>query len=120
MSQKAQAAFKPDPKRKAPPGYFYVEQLDPEIVRSIMDANPRVRSILGSHWAEEGLKEGLEKGLAPLEHQFSRRLKRRLTRKEKETLRLRLDKLGPDRLGDVVLDLDPAKLKAWLANPRAR
>jgi hypothetical protein len=32
----------------------------------------------------------------------------------------RLDRLGPDRLGDVVLDLDATALATWLANPNAR
>jgi len=31
----------------------------------------------------------------------------------------RLDTVGPERLGDVVLDLDVAALAAWLADPEA-
>jgi hypothetical protein len=32
----------------------------------------------------------------------------------------RLQRLGPDRLGDVVLDFGPQDLAAWLADPGAR
>jgi len=68
---------------------------------------------------ERGLTKGLTKGLAPLAHQFERRLKRRLSQDERSILQIRLHHLGPDRLGDVVLDLDPNALAAWLADPNA-
>jgi hypothetical protein len=32
----------------------------------------------------------------------------------------RFDTVGPDRLGDVVLDLTPEALGAWLTDPDAR
>jgi hypothetical protein len=35
------------------------------------------------------------------------------------TLHDRLGRLGADRLGDVVLDLAPEALAAWLADPTA-
>jgi hypothetical protein len=38
----------------------------------------------------------------------------------REQLVDRLDRLGPERLGDVVLDLDASALAAWLADPAAR
>lgn len=68
----------------------------------------------------EGRQQGLQAGLEPLVHQFTRRLGRPVTDRERATLLRRLGTLGPDRLGDVVLDLEPAALAAWLANPRAR
>ena len=54
-----------------------------------------------------------------LEHQFERRLHRTLTDAERDTLRVRLAALGPERLGDVVLDLDGDTLAAWIADPNA-
>ena len=64
--------------------------------------------------------EGLSQGLSPLTHQFERRLQRPLSERERATLVDRLQRVGPVRLGDVVLDLDPAALAAWLADPAAR
>jgi hypothetical protein len=55
-----------------------------------------------------------------LARQFERRLGRALTDDQRATLEQRLDALGAERLGDVVLDLGPRKLAAWLANPDAR
>ena len=69
---------------------------------------------------DKGLEKGLEKGLRPLARQFERRLARPLTAAEQATLVARMGTVGPDRLGDVVLDLDPAALSAWLADPAAR
>lgn len=51
---------------------------------------------------------------------FARRLGRSLSADEQATLVQRLDSVGPDRLGDVVLDLSPAELATWLADPDAR
>jgi isocitrate lyase len=51
---------------------------------------------------------------------FSRRLQRALTDVERAVIVARLDTLGADRLGDVVLDLSAPELSAWLADPAAR
>jgi hypothetical protein len=69
---------------------------------------------------EKGLEQGLERGLAPLLRLFSRRLGRPLDEDERGELRRRLEVLGPERLGDVVLDLDSDALGRWLADPDAR
>jgi hypothetical protein len=69
---------------------------------------------------KKGREEGLEAGLRPLLRLFERRLARALTGAEHTALVARLTALGPDRLGDVVLDLDPPALAAWLADPDAR
>jgi hypothetical protein len=66
---------------------------------------------------EQGIKEGLLQGL---QRQFARRLGRPLTEAETATLLARFDTVGPDRLGDVVLDLTPDALGAWLTDPDAR
>ncbi|MBI5517918.1 MAG: hypothetical protein HY909_29370 [Deltaproteobacteria bacterium] len=63
--------------------------------------------------------EALSQGLAPLLRQFERRLGRGLTEPERAVLLARLGSLGPARLGDVVLDLDPQALAAWLTDPNA-
>lgn len=68
----------------------------------------------------KGLDEGHRRGLAPLTHLFERRFQRPLTDDEKSTLRTRLDRVGPARLGDVVLDLDADALSRWLHDPDAR
>jgi len=59
-------------------------------------------------------------GLGPLQHQFSRRLGRPLTAAEHATLLSRLRTHGPDRLGDVVLDLSRDELAVWITDPAAR
>jgi hypothetical protein len=68
----------------------------------------------------EGKKQGEKRGLAPLVSQIQRRLGRNLADAEKATLSKRLTKLGPDRLGNVVLDLSAQDLDAWLADPNAK
>ncbi len=65
---------------------------------------------------DAGRKEGLDAGLGPLHHQFVRRLGRALSLAEHNELVRRLDTLGAARLGDVVLDLPPEALAAWLAD----
>jgi hypothetical protein len=65
----------------------------------------------------EGRKQGLAKGLQPLVHLFERRLGRSLTPDERARLAKRLRADGPEKLGDVVLDLSTAELSAWLAPP---
>lgn len=67
-----------------------------------------------------GELRGFLRGLQPLRHQFARRLGRPLTEAEAATLRSRFDTVGPNRLGDVVLDLSPDALGAWLTDPDAR
>ena len=76
---------------------------------------------------EEGLEKGLERGLERgraeerelLARQFARRLGRPLTHAEQTVFQERFVKCGPSRLGDVVLDLAPVALEAWLADPEA-
>ncbi|NUQ78094.1 MAG: hypothetical protein HUU21_31570 [Polyangiaceae bacterium] len=68
---------------------------------------------------EQGIEKGIEQGLMPLLHQFERRLGRALTPDEHHALRERFNRLGANRLGDVVLDLSAVALVAWLADPNA-
>jgi len=69
---------------------------------------------------EKGIEQGIERGVAPLRRLCARRLGRALSPEEHSTLRARLDLVGPDRLGDVILDSDAAALAAWLADPDGR
>ena len=63
---------------------------------------------------DEGRNEGLEKGLTALAHLYQRRLGRPLTDAERDALRERLLTLGPDEVGDAVLDKDADELEVWL------
>jgi flagellar biosynthesis/type III secretory pathway protein FliH len=69
---------------------------------------------------QQGMQQGMQQGLAPLLRLFSRRLDRALTASERDVVVARLDSLGADRLGDVVLDLPAPALAAWLADPDAQ
>ena len=67
-----------------------------------------------------GMQQGMQQGIALLLRQFSRRLGRALTDDERAVVTARLNTLGADRLGDVVLDLSALDLAVWLADPAAR
>jgi uncharacterized protein len=72
-----------------------------------------------------GTKEGFDRGkhagiTEGHAHLFERRLGRPLHDDERALLRERNETLGPDRVGDVVLDLSADELAAWLADPGAR
>ncbi|MEZ4307795.1 MAG: hypothetical protein R3F14_07075 [Polyangiaceae bacterium] len=69
---------------------------------------------------KEGRAAGVREGLEPVLHQFARRLGAPLTPEQTDTILHRMTTLGPDRLGDVVLDLDATALAAWLADTEAR
>lgn len=103
----------------------YVRSLNPDApgVPSMLDVATEMKKweqALLRQGRRKGLKEGLEKGLSPLQRQFARRLGRPLSAAEQSILVARLDTLGPDRLGDVVLDLSPDALSEWLSAPDAR
>lgn len=53
-------------------------------------------------------------------HLFERHLSRPLTEAERTTVRERYDTVGPARLADVTVDLQPEELTAWLSNPNAK
>jgi len=80
----------------------------------------RLRAEGQEQGVKQGVKRGREEGMAPLVRLFERRLGRELARTERVTLTKRLTALGPDRLGDVVLDLAPQELASWLADPNAK
>jgi len=68
-----------------------------------------------------GRREGRHEGkLDVFALMFERRLGRALTDEQRAEIERRLDALGPERLGDVVLDLSARKLAAWLADPNSR
>jgi len=66
-------------------------------------------------------REAIEQGaVTALAHLFERRLGRVLHDNERACVRERIETLGPERVGDVVLDLSADELAAWLADPKAR
>jgi len=86
----------------------------------VMTEAERLRAEGQEQGVKQGVKRGREEGMAPLVRLFERRLGRELARTERVTLTKRLTALGPDRLGDVVLDLAPQELASWLADPNAK
>jgi hypothetical protein len=76
-------------------------------------------SLLGQRIENAAIEKGVEKGMGAVEQQFQRRLGRAITAAEHRELLRRVDTLGAARLGDVVLDLTPEALAAWLADPDA-
>jgi hypothetical protein len=67
---------------------------------------------------EDLVKFGEDRGqLAVITRQFQRRLGRALTETEHARLRHRLGTVGVERLSEVVLELDPAALAAWVSTP---
>lgn len=67
----------------------------------------------GKDATTRGISQGISLGLEPLIRLFERKLSRSLPEAERAALLARLDLVGPERLGDVVLDLDAAALGAW-------
>jgi len=59
-------------------------------------------------------------GMRPLIRLLERRIARPLTNAGRTSLSARFDLVGPERLGDVVLDLSPDALAAWVTDPDAR
>ena len=87
-----------------------------DVTRFLVDLDPALRR----GYVEEGVTEGVTDGeLRVVAHQFDRKLGRALRDEERYTLRERLHRLGPDRLGDVVVDLPAEDLAAWLVTPDA-
>jgi hypothetical protein len=121
---------------------YFPKSDDPEvrerqrhIARVLLEQNPEVGQTLVERGLKQGLEQGLERGLeqglerglergrsqalGSVVRQFERRLGRALSEAERGELLERQGRLGPERLGDVVLDLDAVALAAWLADPNA-
>ena len=67
-----------------------------------------------------GEVRGEARALALLVRQFERKIGRALTPDERTRLQERLHVVGPERLGDIVLDLAGAELARWLTDVSAR
>lgn len=67
-----------------------------------------------------GLVDGRKEAIALIERQLTRRLGRALAAAERATLDARVSAQGLGPVGDIVFDLDPSALTAWLAAPDAR
>lgn len=113
-----------------PPGSWERRVALPVFVRLSFDLPPDPHdrtqeeeelAVTSQQMVEALQREAMERGAADtLTHQFERRLKRALREDERARVRKRTESLGPDRLGDVVLDLSVEELAAWLADPDAR
>lgn len=101
-----------------------------DMIRSLLSSEVSMQHPFYQEGLAKGLEQGLEKGLeqgreqgreearkafAVLAHQFERRLRRKMTDAERRRVAVRLRKDGPEKLGDVVLDLSRDELNAWLA-----
>jgi len=93
---------------------------DEDFMTATHDLYEEFRQKLHNEGRAQGISQGRAQGLRPLVHLFERRLGRTLSAAEHEALLTRFSTLGPDRLGDVVLDLAPDALSAWLADSSAR
>jgi hypothetical protein len=74
---------------------------------------------------ERGVREGRERGVREgrtqvLTRLFEKRLGRPLNKDERSLLAERLERLGEERLGEVVLELGAEPLRRWLSDPAAR
>jgi hypothetical protein len=78
------------------------------ILRVFLEHSPEVRQEI----FEEGVLEG---ELKPLVRLFERRLARALAPAERARLAQQVREQGAERVGDLVLDLSPDELAAWLA-----
>ncbi|UQA59019.1 hypothetical protein [Polyangium aurulentum] len=85
-----------------------VEARRQHILRVFLEHSPEVRKELI-----------LEGELKPLVRQFERRLARALAPAERAQLAQRVREQGAERVGDLVLDLTPDELAAWLAATRS-
>jgi len=81
-----------------------------------MDTEKLVEEMIQKH-VDAGRRLGRQEGL---QRRCAHRLGRTLTRTEARTLVARMEALGAERLDEVILDLGPEALAAWLADPDAR
>ena len=103
----------------APPSDLPPEEK--ELLVTVDEYLAQVKEAGRKEGVQQGMQQGMQQGqqMAAL-HQFARKLGRPLTSEERSRIVARIDTLGPDRLGDVVLDLSPTALDAWLADPESR
>lgn len=94
---------------------------DDTVARALLARNNSVLQRALGEAETRGEARGEARGhVVELARLFSRRLRRELTASEHGTFAARLEELGAERMGDVVLDLDGAALAGWLADPKAR
>jgi hypothetical protein len=73
-----------------------------------------------AHGLSRGREEGFARGrLQALSRLLEKRLARPLVETERRTLAERIDRLGDDRVDEVLLAFSPATLEAWLSDPAA-
>lgn len=90
-----------------------------DVIQHVFPRELIMQSSIYQQGLEQGREQGLKQGLEALSHLYHRRLGRPLNEQERQTLRQRLDTHGPDRLGDVLFELDADALAQWLHDPEA-
>ncbi|MDC0744893.1 hypothetical protein [Polyangium mundeleinium] len=90
-------------------------------IEALMWKNYRPQSDLGRKFFAEGHAEGHAEGLLEgelrlLVRQLERRLAQSLRAEERARLAERVREIGAEQVGDLVLDLSPEELAAWLAS----
>ncbi|XXY18467.1 hypothetical protein WME88_02280 [Sorangium sp. So ce216] len=91
-----------------------------EIVTEVQQWFEQLKQSLRDEARKEALQEGLrEEQIGTRARQLEKKLGRPLADAERSVLAERFDRLGPDRLADVLLELPAGALAAWLAEPAA-
>jgi len=95
-------------------------EADDAVARALVEKNNPVIAEVRAGGQREGLREGLRAGqLRTLERQFEKRLGHPLSPEERATLGERVERLGDDRIDEVLFSLSAASTAAWLADPAA-
>jgi hypothetical protein len=89
-------------------------EADDAVARALVEKNNPVIAEVRAGGLKEGLREGQ---LRTLERQFEKRLGRPLSPEERATLGERVERLGNDRIDEVLFSLSAASTAAWLADP---
>jgi hypothetical protein len=92
-------------------------EADDAVARALVEKNNPVIAEVRAGGMREGLREGQLRTLA---RQIERRLGRALSDAERAALGERLERLGDDRLDEVLFSLSAVALAGWLADPAAR
>ena len=91
----------------------------PEEHSTMMSHEEAVRIFTERETRAMAMEQALAGSLQGAQRLFERRMGRALTEAERGVVAARFHTPGPERLADVVFDLDAPALAAWLADPHA-